>query len=903
MTGLSQEARLIEGNKLKSSYLIAGKEGQVSNHKNAFFPKRRWHLTINLRLILGSTVIILLVGCMSIFSLWATGGLLEANGEVSSSLKKSASFQVRVAEVGQWRQQIDRTQAELNLVMRSLIADLVGNRDTLNGFSEDGRDPLGAFLESSTARKIKQQRNDTKSSLQKLEAAHRSIMTAGEKLQATWRPRHGALSEKLSILKRHINYWNLKVANTFFIRSSMLEIMPEEIEDTPLEEFRNSETFKKYAPKFPILNDKIRSAAETNEALFEASGKLGSMALSGDWDKVRNFYRDNFPPMVKSILVDIDSILEVEQQSLYAQQRAMDVMNGPLNEASAIAATELTRLQETLAAMIQTEKQNLQTAASEVMVKRDTMESAISRMRQINIIAPALVILIASIGGLIMTRSVSRPLRRTVEKLNEIASGGGDLTQKLHVRSGDEVGQLAIGFNKFTERQREMVNRLRIVSNGLISASDQIRETANNVSSGATEQTSALKVSEQSLKDVLEDARGIAESAHNLVGSSRQCTSATLELGATIEEISEQMENLFSKVEVVSSSTQEMSASSSQIDENVQALVVMSQQTTQAVKALNQRTGKIEESAITTGELSAQAAEDAGRGLAAVEASLEGINKMSEVINRAGVVIRDLSDQSRSIDQILTVIDEVADQTSLLALNATIIAAQAGERGQAFGVVADEIRDLATRTATSTKEIATIIKGLQDTAAEAVDVVETGRQRADKEVVRAQDAGQALGKIRQSTKDARWHMVGIVESAREQVGDSQQINASSQEITNMLSQIAVALQQLSAGIKQTAKSSDDMREIAGRVKSSTEEQSAGSKQIAANMETIREMINRIDEATRDQSRRTEETVISVTGIHRIAESTVLKSGEMEQVVALLKQQTDTLDQEMGNFKV
>jgi methyl-accepting chemotaxis protein len=111
------------------------------------------------------------------------------------------------------------------------------------------------------------------------------------------------------------------------------------------------------------------------------------------------------------------------------------------------------------------------------------------------------------------------------------------------------------------------------------------------------------------------------------------------------------------------------------------------------------------------------------------------------------------------------------------------------------------------------------------------------------------------------------------------------------------------LQQLSSGIKQTAKSSEDMREIAGRVKSSTEEQAAGSKHIAENMETIREMINRIDEAPRDQTQRTEETVTSVTNIHRIAESTVTKSDEMEKVVSLLKQQTDTLNEEMGAFKV
>ena len=138
---------------------------------------------------------------------------------------------------------------------------------------------------------------------------------------------------------------------------------------------------------------------------------------------------------------------------------------------------------------------------------------------------------------------------------------------------------------------------------------------------------------------------------------------------------------------------------------------------------------------------------------------------------------------------------------------------------------------------------------------------------------------------------------------QEQVGDSQQIDTSVREITNMLTQIAAALQQLSTGIKQTAESSEDMREIAGRVKSSTEEQAAGSRHIAENMETIREMITRIDEATRDQTVRTEETVASVTNIHNIAETTVDRSEELDKVVQLLMNQTDTLNTEMGSFKV
>jgi methyl-accepting chemotaxis protein len=545
----------------------------------------------------------------------------------------------------------------------------------------------------------------------------------------------------------------------------------------------------------------------------------------------------------------------------------------------------------------------VQKSNTEVLEKRQSMEAGLVNLRRTNLIAPVFVILLAITGSLVINRSVTRPLNLVVSRLASIASGEGDLTQRLPVYSGDEVGQLAICFNQFMDRQRDMVSHIRAVSEDLGGATHQILASATEVTSGALQQTKELEQSEESLRGIVTDINGIAESTKSLADSSRQCTSATLELGATIEEIAEQMENLFSSVEMVSTSTQEMSASSNQIEDNVQHLVVMSQQTGQAVSKLDERIAGIERDAMQAGTLSAQAAEDAGIGMAAVENSLDGINTISTVISKAGIVIRNLSEQSESIGQILTVIDDVADQTSLLALNATIIAAQAGEHGKGFAVVADEIRDLADRTAISTKEIAEIIRGLQNSAGEAVEVVENGQKRAGEEVARSQAAGQALSKIRQSTVDARTHVEGIVRAAHEQVVDSRQINTSSQEITQMLGHIAVALQQLSTGINQSARSTEEMREIAGRVKASTEEQAAGSRHISENMETIREMSQRIDSATQDQTLKSEQVVDAIVNINQVAKQTASHTHELDRVVALLSEQTRTLDSQVGTFKI
>ncbi len=866
-------------------------------------PASRWHLTISRRLALASAIVILLVAGLCIFSYWATGGLLRANIAVSQSLEKATLAQSQAMQIAGWVQQLNNTQAGMNRILGEVIVEMAENYPSIKAFHADKRDPLGDFLSSPAITQIQKLFPDTSGSFDTLASEHIKLLAASQQIREAWQPRHDGLSEGLNDLKRSINYWNLSVANTIFIHSSMLELLPEELSDTPIEQFRSSRLYRDTSGFFPGLQTSVESASKTNEKLYAAADKLSTLMLSGQWEAVRKHYRDTFPTMIKSILVDIDQVLAIEQQSLNAQHQSMTILNGELKQAEAEITATLVGLQGQIEQVAKSQGNVVQQTNTEVLDKRQGMTAALVNLRRTNLIVPVFVILLAFIGSRAITRSVTRPLNLAVAKLGSIADGEGDLTQQLPVCSGDEVGQLARSFNRFMERQREMVSRIRTVSEDLGHATRKIRASAEDVSSGARQQTTELALSEASLKGIVTDISGIAESTNNLVDSSHQCTSATLELGATIEEIAEQMENLFSSVDMVSTSTQEMSAASNQIEGNIQHLVVMSQQTSQAVAKLDKRIAGIEQSAVQTGTLSAQAAEDAGIGMAAVENSLDGINTISEVISKAGIVIRDLSEQSETIGQILTVIDDVADQTSLLALNATIIAAQAGDHGKGFGVVADEIRDLAERTAVSTKEIAKIIRGLQNTAAEAVEVVEIGQKRAGEEVVRSQEAGQALKKIRQSTVDARTHVEGIVNAAHEQVADSRQINTSSQEITQMLGHIATALQQLSSGINQSARSAEEMREIAGRVKSSTEEQAAGSRHIGENMETIREMIQRIDSATHDHSGKSEQVVDAINKINQVARQTASSSHELDQVVALLADQTRTLDGQVGTFKI
>lgn len=531
------------------------------------------------------------------------------------------------------------------------------------------------------------------------------------------------------------------------------------------------------------------------------------------------------------------------------------------------------------------------------------VRTASRHIRDVLLIALAVAVGLAVLVSLVLSRGAVRPLIEVTKNLKEIAEGEGDLTRTLTVHSRDEVGELAASFNRFVTRLREMVCRTRSVSADLAEATEKIRFSAREVNGGAVQQSHSLEESHLAIQGIEGAVSGIAESTGSLVDSAEESSSATLELGATIEEIAAQMEKLFVTVEEVSSSINEMSVASQQIADNVGILSSSTEVTASSITELDASIKEIEENAEKTSQLSEEAAQDAQRGKEAVDETIEGIGAIRETVDKASAAIQELGNQSSAIGKILTVIDDVADQTSLLALNAAIIAAQAGEHGKGFAVVADEIRELAERTAVSTKEIAAIINSLQTGTQEAVSAMTAGSERVHQEVTRSRAAGAALDKIRSSTLKATEQVRGIVRATQEQSRGSRQITNSINEVASMLGQIASSIKQQSDGTQHLAQAAEAMKEIASQGKLGTAEQAKGSRQINASMEKIRIMIERIDEATRQQTERSRQVVEAVSQVRGIAESNASRTAELDQVVEALSGQTAALEDEVGTFKV
>ena len=229
--------------------------------------------------------------------------------------------------------------------------------------------------------------------------------------------------------------------------------------------------------------------------------------------------------------------------------------------------------------------------------------------------------------------------------------------------------------------------------------------------------------------------------------------------------------------------------------------------------AINQMAATVQEvarSASTASELTAKANEAAGDGQAVVGQAIGTINALSDEVSKASGVIKELEKDSEDIGSVLDVIRGIAEQTNLLALNAAIEAARAGEQGRGFAVVADEVRTLASRTQASTEEIQHMIEKLQNGARNAVAAMERGGKQTEASVEQTQQAGAALEEIASSVDQINNMNMQIASAAEEQSSVSEEINRNVMNIREIA-------QSTVEGAQMTLASSHSMAELSGEL--------------------------------------------------------------------------------------
>ncbi len=263
----------------------------------------------------------------------------------------------------------------------------------------------------------------------------------------------------------------------------------------------------------------------------------------------------------------------------------------------------------------------------------------------------------------------------------------------------------------------------------------------------------------------------------------------------------------------LATAAEEMSQVTQQTNDGVRQ---QQQETEQVATAINEMTATVQEVARHASEASGatqQADNEARDGSAVVEQSIRSINDLAGQLASAAEVVHQLEENSENIGTVLDVIKGVAEQTNLLALNAAIEAARAGEQGRGFAVVADEVRSLASRTQQSTEEIQQMIETLQEGARNAAKVMQSSREHSQESVEQASQAGESLRTIASAVTTINDMNLQIASAAEEQSSVAEEINRNVTNINEVVNQTAVGAQQTQVSSTELARLSHELQTL------------------------------------------------------------------------------------------
>ncbi len=260
----------------------------------------------------------------------------------------------------------------------------------------------------------------------------------------------------------------------------------------------------------------------------------------------------------------------------------------------------------------------------------------------------------------------------------------------------------------------------------------------------------------------------------------------------------------------VSSAAEEMSSISEESKRNSDRQLHETEQVAAAINQMSATVQEVSQNASSAASSAHEASDQANSGRNVVEQTISSINELASGVEKASEVIHKLESDTENIGVVLDVIRGISEQTNLLALNAAIEAARAGEQGRGFAVVADEVRTLASRTQESTEEIHSMIESLQSGSKNAVEAMDLGRQQAHASVQQAGEAGESLNAITGSVSSISDMNTQIATAAEEQSAVSEEIN---RNITN-ITQLG---EQATEGASQTSRASDELARLAAEL--------------------------------------------------------------------------------------
>jgi len=511
------------------------------------------------------------------------------------------------------------------------------------------------------------------------------------------------------------------------------------------------------------------------------------------------------------------------------------------------------------------------------------------------------IIIMGALIYILFNRLVYRPLRAIIDTSKEISSG--NLNINLDISSHDEIAQVSRSINHLSLNLREIITSIKELFSDIEESSIDINNRTDSIKSAVNEQSALVQEITSVIEQNNDALNEISLQTDDFKSSSEDTSASILELVSSSNEIANNMDTLFEEIEQSTSSLQQISASLNSLIDAVNIVTSAVEDASSSSEEINISIKEIEKLSQKGNEMTKGIRDHTeNTGIQSINKTIEGMKKVKDSVELAGEVISILDSKSNDINKILQVIDEVTDRTTLLSLNASILAAQAGSQGKAFAVVAGEIKTLANDTSSSTQEISGIIDMIRKEIKTAVLSMGEGMNKVSEGLALAEETGRVFGEITFLNQTSSDMSAKIENATVEQATGVEIVVKAVRSIEERITHLSTVVRQQKEGMDTMLLSIERMRDIARQVKKSTDEQRRASSQISSSAESISNMSAAIAISMKLTSDSSAGIVSSLEMIKKNTDSSNSMVLEMSHIVSNLLNKAQNLRNTINKFR-